>query len=165
MKIQLFLLTFILSVASGYAQENNGSKAVTSVYHNLNNITLVNFDGTRSTIMKNGNSATLINADGSHSTINCFGDSSSNIVAIDDTHSSVRHNGNSSTVMNADGTQFIVHHKRTSSSCSKEGDIHVITHFFGNKKERHLIDQIDVLIHQNWLTKMKMEKALVQLGK
>jgi len=159
MKIQFFVLLLFFAATDCVSQTIKTKPAVSNAYHNLNQISLTNYDGTRATIYLNGNSATLFNADGSQSTINSFKDSS-NLIASDGTQSTILHNGFSSTVSNSDGTQFMVNHKLSSSTCATGIGIHSITHVFANNCERKYKDQIDVLIHTNWFIQQKQLLAV-----
>lgn len=161
MKIQLLVLLFFFALSDGFSQAKKSKPAFTNVHHNLNNITVTNFDGDRSTIYSSGNSATLYNVDGSFSTINTIGNSS-NLIAADGTQSSVVHNGLSSTVINSDGTQFFVSHKRNSSSCSTKDGSHTVSHVFASVDEMCYKNQIDVLIQANWFLQQK-QLASVEL--
>ena len=160
MKYQLFFLLLCFTVSESFSQVDKSNQAVTNVYHYGNNISLKNFDGTRSTIHMNGNSATLFNSDGTQSTIDFFGDSSV-LIANDGTSSSVFHNGFSSTVHTADGTQAMVNHMNSTSSYSIANEKHIIMHTFGNICERLYKNRIDVLIHMNWLVQ---KEAIVVTG-
>ena len=161
MKIQALFLILLFTITSGFSQTKKSKQTVTNVHHSLSSSSVKNFDGTSSTIFINGNSATLMNSDGSHSTINSFGNSST-VVAIDGSTSSIFHNAYSSTVMNADGTQFVVSHMQNKSTCSTANQIHGISHFFGNIKESRYKNEIDVLLHVNWLTQMKVAEQMVE---
>ncbi len=164
MKILMFflLLSFTASESSTLVNKNNHE--FTSTYHYLNNISLKNFDGTRSTVYVSGNSATLMNSDGTQSTIDFCGNSST-LIAIDGTSASIFHNGISSTVFNSDGTQIIVSHMQSTSLCYTENGKHMIMHTFGDMRERRHKNKIDVLIHMNWLLQKKAIKAMDELDK
>jgi len=155
MKIQAFFLMTLFALSTSFSLVDSSDNAFSRAYHNRNNISLVNFDGTRSKIYVNANSATLSNSDGTTSTIEFLGNSS-NLVAIDGTHSTVFFNGLTSTVMDADGSQFVVNHRTNRSSCTTEYGTHMVTHNFGNHNERRYKKIVDVLIHKNWLKRKKI---------
>lgn len=161
MKIQLFFLLLFFAASESFSQESKSNQAVTNVYHYRSNISLSNFDGTRSTIRVNGNSATLFNSDGSISTIDFCGNSST-LIAVDGTISSIFHNGLSSAVTRSDGSQFFVNHMQSTSSFSTAYGKHTITHNFGFRKERRHKNKIDVLIHMNWLMQQEALEAAVE---
>lgn len=164
MKIQLFFLLLSFLASDSFSQKNKSNQDFTNVYHYRNYISLKHFDGTQATISVNGNSATLFNADGSQSTID-FGRNTSTLIAIDGTGLSVFHNGLSSTVFLSDGTRVIVNHMNSTSSCLTEDGKHTITHTFGNTREMRHKNQIDVLIHMNWLIQKDFEEASEEFSK
>jgi len=158
MKTLVFFLLLPFTTSESFAQANKSNRATTSVSHFRNNISVKNFDGTHATIYVNGSTATLVNSDGTQSTID-FCENSSTLIAIDGTSSSVFHNGLSSTISSSDGTQFIVNHMRNTSLCSTKSGKHTINHNFGHLRERRYKNEIDVLIHRNWLIQKKIVDA------
>ena len=159
MKIQVLILLLVFAASECFAQNSKSGQALSNVYHYGNNISIKNFDGSRSTIYVFGNSAQLINSDGTQSIIDFYG-KSSRIIEIDGTVSTVYHNGFSSTVMNSDGSQFIVNHMHNSSTCFTDNGKHTIMHTFGEMKERRYKIQIDVLIHSNWLSQRRALESI-----
>lgn len=160
MKIQLVLLLLCFSVTDSFSQANQNERVLTNVHHYRSNISVKNFDGTRSSIDMNGNSATLTNSDGIQSTID-FNKNSSTLIASDGTIIMVSHNSSSSTVNMPDGSQFFVNHMHSTSSCSTVHGKHTIMHFFGDVGERRFKNKIDVLIHVNWLIQNEIIEATI----
>lgn len=165
MKIPIFFLILSFVASEGFSQVNKSDQAFTNVYHFGNNISVKNFDGTHSNIYVSRCSATLINANGAQSTIDFFGKNSSTLFAIDGTTSTISHNGLSSSVFNSDGTRIIVNHMQSNSSCSIANKKHSISHTFSKMKERRFKDEIDVLIHRNWMIQMMAAQATDELDR
>ena len=116
MKTQALFFLLFIAASQTFSQENKIKQDFTNVYHYGNNITLNNFDGTRSSIQVNGNSATLFNSDGTQSTID-INRNSSILIASDGTSSSIYLNDYSSTIYNSEGTMIFVSHMQSTSSC------------------------------------------------
>lgn len=149
MKIQVCLLLLFFAV-TGFAQVDKNNQELSRVSHYRNNISVNNFDGTRSTVHISGNSATLVHPDGGLSSIDFTGNTST-LIATDGTSFSILHNGFSSVITRPDGSQFFVNHMQSSSSCSVNAEKHTIIHNFGEMTERCYKERVDVLIHVNWL--------------
>ena len=163
MNIQAIFLLLSFFTAENFSQLSKSNQAFSNAYHYGSNISIRNFDDTRSTIDRSGNSATLFNSDGTHSTIYFFGRSST-IIGIDGTSSWISHNGRSSTITRSDGTQFFVNHMNSTSSIWTAQGTHTITHTFGKMEERCRKDRMDVLIHMNWLIKKEIAEATAELS-
>lgn len=158
MKTHLILLLLSLAISEGFSQVNNSNQPLSSVYHYGYNISLRNYDGTRSVINGRLSSATLLNSDGTQSVLN-FNGNTATLNAIDGTISSVFFNRLSSTVHNADGTRITINHRRNTSTCSTEYGTHTIMHTFGSVEEWCNTNVVDVLVHMNWVMQMRAEEA------
>ena len=161
MKIQLFLLLLCLLATEGFAQAKKSKQSVSSVYHYGSNISVRNFDGTRSTIDMNGNSATLFNSDGSLSTIELCGNFST-LITVDGIILTLSLNGFSTTVTMPDGTQFFISHMNSTSTCSTAEGKHAIMHTISKTGERGHQKKIDLLLHMNWLVRKKAEAEMAE---
>ena len=155
MKVQLFLLVLSFFAIEGFSQEKNtNAKNFTNVYHYGNNISYVNFDGTRSTIFISGRTARVFNADGSQSMVE-FNGATPRFVGVNGMTSLINYNGKTSTVENPDGSRVIVNHMRNTSGCSVGSERTSLLHIYGNKRSRRTKSKIDVLVHMNWLAQKK----------
>ena len=153
------MLTLVGSIS--FAQDKHKEKVYSTIHHYRSNISVNNFDGTRSTIFINGNTATLSNADGTESTLEIFGQSST-VIAVDGTRSTIIHNGMTTTILNSDGSELTINHMNNRSTCSTPYGKHTIRHIFGNMKERRFKEEIDILVHTNWFVRKRASESLTE---
>lgn len=159
MKTLMLFLTLAFAASSSSNPVNDNGHDLSSTYHYGTNVSVKNFDGTRSTIDVNWSSATLFNPDGTQSIIE-FRGKSSNLIEIDGSISQVISNGSFSTIIRADGTQMVINHMPSTSSCYLGNEKHTIMHTFGAVKEIKRKKRIDILLHCNWFMKKKVAKAI-----
>ncbi len=154
MKSQLLFLLLSFVFTQGFSQNSERNHDNTNVYHYGNNISVKNYDNSRSSIYISGNSARLFNPDGTQSSID-FIDNTANLILIDGTASTVTYNGASSTIVNTDGSQVVVNHRNQTSSCYVSFGKHNINHTFGRAKELKYKKHIDILLNMSWYMQKK----------